>query len=154
MSPRAGGKSGTATRKRAETANGSKAVQPKLGARAARRVADLEKEIGKKKAKEVLDQATATAVGKDDRIIRLEYLFAAQGIKMPAHAKAHYGKKDLQLGTFETGGAAPKSERGKAGRGNAETTAAAKGKSASVTKPQPRGDQSQSKSDEEPTTLA
>lgn len=153
MSRKAGGKSSTAQRKAADSSNGT--VQPKLGARAARRVADLEKEIGKTKAKKVLDEATETAKAKDDRIIRLEYLFEAQGLKMPAHAKAHYGKKNLELGTFESERAAPqKSERGKTGRGNAETTDAGKGKSTSVKRSQPQGDKSESKPDEEPTTLA
>jgi hypothetical protein len=110
-------KSGTATATRKRSDSNGKAVEPKLGARAKRRYADLRKEIGATEAEGVLKAASEKAVQKCDRIIRLEYLFAAQDMKMPAHAEAHYGKTDVVLGTFD-----PATPRKGSGRGTRAAT--------------------------------
>lgn len=110
-------------------------AEPKLGARAERRLADIEKELGKTKAKAVLVQAREIAEKKGDRLVRLEYLFDAQGVKMPSHAKTHYGKKDVTLGAFDSEQAPPKKKTSAAGagRGNARKASAPRKSSAKKT---------------------
>jgi integrase len=65
----------------------------RLGKRAERRLAEIETELGLETASAIAAGAREIAVAKDDRMVRLEFIYEAQGIPMPPGARARYEKK-------------------------------------------------------------
>jgi hypothetical protein len=73
---------------------------PKLGARASRRYTDLELRLGEVQAEEIRARAVDRAHSRGDTLTRLEDLFVAEGMAMPARAKTHYRRRDLVPDSF------------------------------------------------------
>lgn len=131
--------------------------EPKLGARASRRLEDVKKDKGAQKAKTVADKAKAIAVKNSDRTIRLEYVYEAEGVKMPDDARSQYGKSNGSDTGKSSAKTSPRKttsakttpakkteakEAGKTGRGN--RPAARAKKTASAARPRSRGKKTES----------
>lgn len=79
--------------RKTSTASASQVKEPQLGKNAAFYVTStLEKEHGKRKAKEIVAKARAIAVKRQDRVIRFEYVLVAEG----KAKEREFGSKKLE----------------------------------------------------------